>query len=214
MADIIKTTAFQPSADAIVAAALVLKAGGIVVLPTDTVYCVAADLNNPEAVKRLYNLKGRSTDKGLPVLIGEVSQLGQIAVETPSELDILVHYYWPGALTIVLTKQPDVPDIVTGGLPTVAVRIPGGILVQSVLEEFGGALASSSANLSGGIAPIAFVDLDPEILEGADLAIDGGICPDGKPSTIIDVSGPVWTMLRTGRITREAIETAVGRVIE
>lgn len=214
MADTIKTNAFHPSADAIVAAALVLKAGGIIVLPTDTVYCVAADLNNPEAVQRLYGLKGRPAEKGLPVLIGEVAQLGQIAAETPTELDILVHYYWPGALTLVFKKQPDVADIVTGGLPTVAVRIPGGILVQSVLEEFGGPLASSSANLSGGISPIAFADLDPEILDGADLAIDGGICPDGKPSTILDVSGPVWTMLRTGRITREAIETAVGRVIE
>jgi L-threonylcarbamoyladenylate synthase len=214
MADIIKSSPVHPSAEAVVAAALVLKAGGIAVLPTDTVYCVAADLNNPEAVKRLYELKERPTEKGLPVLITDISQLGNVAAESPPEVDILAHYYWPGALTLVFKKRPEISDLATGGLETVAVRAPGGIIVQRVLEEFGGPLASSSANLSGGMAPIGPDDIDPAIIDGADLVIDGGLCPIGKPSTILDVSGPVWAILRTGRVTREAIEAAVGRVIE
>lgn len=214
MADIIKASALHPEAEAVVAAALVLKAGGIVVMPTETVYCVAADLNNEEAVRRLYTLKGRPAEKGLPVLIGELSQLDLVAAEKPAEIDALAHYYWPGALTLVFKKRPEINDLATGGLPTVAVRCPGSQIAQAVLEEFGGSLASSSANLSGAIAPAGFNDISLEIIEGADLVIDGGICPDGTPSTIVDVSGPVWSVLRTGRVTREAIETAVGRVIE
>ena len=214
MVDVIRSSSLHPSTEAVVAAALVLKAGGVVIMPTETVYCVAADLGNKVAVKRLYDLKGRPADKGLPVLISDLSQLDLVATETPAEIDVLADFFWPGALTLVFKKKPDVIDLATGGLPTVAVRCPGGTIVQAVLEEFGGPLASSSANLSGGNAPAGFEAIESAIMEGADLVIDGGICPDGRPSTIIDVSGPIWSVLRTGRITRAAIETAIGRVIE
>jgi L-threonylcarbamoyladenylate synthase len=214
MADILKSGSFEPNAEAIVAAALVLKAGGLVVIPTDTVYCLAADMGNEQTIKRFYELKGRIAEKGLPVLINDISQLTGLTAQIPPEIAILTDFYWPGPLTLVFKKNESVQDIVTGGLPSVAVRLPGGVNCLAILEEFGGPLASSSANISGGPAPMSAAEIDPIILEGADLVIDSGICPDGIPSTIVDVSGPVWRLLREGRITKEAIEAAVGRVLK
>lgn len=214
MADIIYADPVHPSADAAVAAALVIKAGGLAVFPTDTVYCLAAGLANPLAIERLYTLKGRSATKGLPLLIGERCELEELASDVPEETEILMDAYWPGPLTFVFKKRPEVPDAVTGGLPTVAVRLPGYPVCQAILGEIGVPLASSSANLSGDLAPRAVTEIDPVILNGVDIVVDGGVCPRGIPSTILDVSNLLWRVLREGSITREAIETAVGRMIE
>lgn len=214
MADIIYSDPASPAADAAVAAALVIKAGGLAVLPTDTVYCLAADMANPEAVKRMYALKGRPATKGLPILIAERRELAKLAAEVPEETEILMETYWPGPLTIVFKKRPEVPEAATGGKPTVAVRLPGYLVCRAVLGEMGSPLVSSSANLSGGLAPRAVPEIEPAIIDGVDVVIDGGVCPRGVPSTILDVSGPVWRVLRQGSVTREAIETAVGRVIK
>lgn len=214
MADIIYSDPVRPSADAAVAAALVIKAGGLAVFPTDTVYCLAADMTDPDVVERLYFLKGRPATKGLPLLISERSELAELALEVPAETEILMDAYWPGPLTFVFKKKSEVPDTVTGGMPTVAIRLPGYLVCQAILEEAGSPLVSSSANLSGAIAPRSVPEIDKKIVDGVDIVIDGGVCPRGIPSTILDVSGPVWRVLREGNITREAIETAVGRVIE
>jgi len=212
--DIIRTDPVRPSEEAIVAAALVVKAGGLAVLPSDTVYGLVADLYSLEAIERLYGLKERPAAKGLPVFIGDRSELDNLAAEIPEETSILMDLYWPGPLSIVLKKNPQVPDAVTGGRPTIAVRQPGYVVCQGVLKEVGGPLTGTSANLTGGLAPRAVADLDPAIVEGVDIIIDGGVCPYGVPSTILDVSGPVWRVLRQGPVTKEAIETAVGRVIK
>jgi L-threonylcarbamoyladenylate synthase len=214
LADIVYADPVSPSTDAAVAVALVIEAGGLAVFPTDTVYCLAADMNNPEAVERMYVLKGRPATKGLPLLIAERSDLSDVAYEVPAETEILMDAYWPGPLTFVFKKKPSVPDEVTGGRPTVAVRLPGYLVCQAVLRETVSPLVSSSANLSGGVAPRAVTEIDRAILDGVDIVIDGGVCPRGIPSTILDVSASVWRVLREGNITREAIETAVGRVIE
>jgi L-threonylcarbamoyladenylate synthase len=214
VADIIYADPRRPAPEAAVAAALVVKAGGLVVFPTDTVYCLAADMADPEAVERMYSLKGRPATKGLPVLIVDRSELSGLAAEVPEETEILMDAYWPGPLTMVFKKKAANPDAVTGGLPTVAVRLPGYLVCQAVLREIGAPLVSSSANLSGGIAPRAVTEIEQAVIDGADIVIDGGVCPRGIPSTILDVSNPVWRVLREGNITREAIETAVGRVIE
>ncbi|MFH1737027.1 MAG: L-threonylcarbamoyladenylate synthase [Actinomycetota bacterium] len=214
MADILQSDPVRPSKEAVVAAALVVKAGGLAVLPTDTVYGLVADFKNPAAVERLYELKGRPDVKGLPLFVGDRSQLDLLVTGVPDETCILMDMYWPGPLTIVFNKKPEVPDLVTGGLPTVAVRQPGYVVVQAVLQEIGSPLASSSANLSGDRAPRSVAEMAPAVIEGVDIVVDGGVCPRGIPSTILDVSGPVWQVLREGSVTRQAIESAVGRVIE
>ncbi len=214
MADIIRTDPVRPSEEAIVAAALVVKAGGLAVLPTDTVYGLVADIRDAAAIERLYALKERPATKGLPVFIGDRSELAELAAEVPEETSILLDLYWPGPLTLVFKKNPKVPDAVTGARPTIAVRQPGYVVCQGVLNEVGGPLTGTSANPSGAVAPRSVANLDPVIVKGADIIIDGGVCPYGVPSTVLDVSGPVWRVLRQGTVTREAIETAVGRVIK
>jgi L-threonylcarbamoyladenylate synthase len=214
VADIVFADPTRPATDMAVAVALVIKAGGLAVFPTDTVYCLAADMANPEAVRRLYALKGRPAAKGLPILISERNELAGLAAEVPEETEILMEAYWPGPLTFVFKKNPEVPDAVTGGLPTVAVRLPGYVVCLTVLHEIGSPVASSSANLSGGLAPCAVSEINPTIIDGVDIVVDGGVCPRGIPSTILDVSGNVWRVLRQGSVTRDAIETAVGRVIK
>ncbi len=214
MADIIRTDPVRPSEEAIVAAALVVKAGGLAVLPTDTVYGLVADIRDGAAIGRLYALKERPAAKGLPVFISDRSELEGLTAEVPEETSILMDLYWPGPLTLVFKKNPHMPDTVTGSKPTIAVRQPGYVVCQGVLNEVGGPLTGTSANLSGGPAPRSVADLDPAIINGADIIIDGGVCPYGIPSTVLDVSGPVWRVLRQGAVTKEAIETAVGRVIK
>lgn len=214
MADIIYSDPARPAADAAVAAALVIKAGGLAVFPTDTVYCLAGDMANPDTVERMYDLKGRPATKGLPILIAERRELEMLTVDVPEETEILMDAYWPGPLSIVFKKRPEVSEAVTGGLPTVAVRMPGYTVCQAILAEIGSPIVSSSANLSGGLTPRAVPEIDSAIVNGVDIVIDGGVCPRGIPSTILDVSNQLWRVLREGSITRAAIETAVGRVIE
>lgn len=214
MTDILRLDPTLPAAAAIVAAALVLKAGGVVVLPTDTVYAVAADLNDAAAVRRIYQLKNRPDAKALPVLIGDRGQLDELAADVPPAAAALLDYYWPGPLTLIFNKKPGAAAAASAGLPTVAVRRPGTMICQAILAEAGTPLASSSANLSGGIPPRDLADVAPAITAGVDLIVDGGVCPDGQASTILDVSGPIWRVLRQGRVTRAAIETAVGRVVK
>ncbi len=214
MTDILHLDPTLPPGDAVVAAALVIKAGGVVVLPTDTVYAIAADLDDAAAVRRIYKLKNRPDDKALPVLIGDRSQLDDLAADVPAEAAELMDYYWPGPLTLIFNRKHGVAENAAAGLPTVAVRQPGTLAGQAVLVEAGLPLASSSANLSGGVAPRSISEIPDSIIAGVDLVIDSGVCPDGQASTLLDVSSPVWRVLRAGRVTRDAIETAVGRVVE
>ncbi len=214
MTDILRVDPTLPPTDAVVAAALVIKAGGLIVFPTDTVYTIAADLHNAAAVQRLYDLKKRPAEKALPVLIGDVSQLADLADEVPDAAAALMDYYWPGPLTMIFKRNKNVPAEVTAGLPTIGIRMAGGLAATAIMDEAGIPLASSSANVSGEEPPRGPSTISPVIIDGVDMIIDGGICPDGQPSTILDVSGPVWRVLRLGRVTREALETAAGRVVE
>ncbi|MDA0768102.1 MAG: L-threonylcarbamoyladenylate synthase [Verrucomicrobia bacterium] len=187
-----------------------LKAGGVVALPTETVYGLAADAFNAEAVAKIFEVKKRPSFDPLIVHLARAKDLAKVAV-VPEELQDLVKKltkeFWPGPLTLVLPKTEAVPDIVTSGLPTVAVRISKHEVMRGVAKELGNPIAAPSANIFGRISPTSASAVLAELGGRIPLVVDGGACGEGIESTIVavDMDGgkPVLWMLRPGPVTRE-----------
>jgi len=188
----------------------ILRAGGLVALPTETVYGLAADADNELAVRKIFALKGRPAAHPLIVHLGDVQQLSHWAREIPKAAEQLAAAFWPGPLTLVLPKQPRVLDIITGGQDTVALRIPNHDLALQVLREFGGGLAAPSANKFGRLSPTTAQHVMSELGDGVDLVFDGGPCAVGVESTIVDLSSGAPSLLRPGGIPKEQIEALLG----
>lgn len=197
----------------IAAAATALRNGAIVALPTDTVYGIAADLNRPEAIERLYTVKGRPESKAIPILLADASGIDLVALEMPPPARILAQRFWPGGLTLVVPSQLGLPAPVTSsderGQATVAIRVPDHPVARAIIAAAGGALAVTSANRSGeapalDAGPLACLHLLP-----SDLIIDGGPTPGDKPSTIVAVMGEAIAILREGTISAAAIAAAL-----
>jgi L-threonylcarbamoyladenylate synthase len=183
----------------------VLHGGGIVAFPTDTVYGVGAHGLQSSAVERLYLAKQRPRDKAIPLLIAGTGALSQVAVDIPEAAYVLAERFWPGALTLVLRRAARVPDAVTSGGETVAVRAPDHAVTQALIAALGAPLAATSANLSGEPAPDrpdgVLAQLDGRI----DLLLDGGICPGGVASTVLDLTVSPSVVLRSGGIPIEEL---------
>jgi L-threonylcarbamoyladenylate synthase len=190
-------------------AAEILRAGGIVILPTDTVYGVAADWQQPDAVAALYRAKGRPPDKAIPILLADPDDIGLVAREVPLAARRLADAFWPGPLTIAVPKRPDLPDIVSA-LPTVGVRLPDHDAARTVIRAMGGALAVTSANRSGQPSPLTAQEAAAALGGMIALVLDGGPCPGGAPSTVVDVSGGRLQIVRTGPIDEAALRSALG----
>ena len=182
-----------------------LASGGTVVFPTETVYGLGADAFNPEAVRKIFEAKGRPSDNPLIVHISEVSALSLLAREIPENAKILMQNFWPGPLTMIFKKKPDVPDAVTAGLDTVAVRFPSNKIAQKLIAYSGKLVAAPSANLSGSPSPTVCEDVIDDLNGRVDYIIDGTGCQIGLESTVVDVSGDEVTILRPGGITLEMI---------
>ena len=131
------------------AAVVMLKVGGIICFPTDTLYALGADAFNAEAVARVFRAKGRDEDQGLPVLLSDAEQLRQVAIDIPDSAWKLARRYWPGALTMVVRRSPNLPDIVSGGAKTVAVRVPAHPIAREIIRELGRPVIGTSANRTG-----------------------------------------------------------------
>jgi len=190
----------------------ILKKGGLVVFPTDTVYGLGACYNNYEAVERIYRIKKRPRNKALPLLLAEAAQISEIAEYVPPAAWLLVGRFLPGALTIVLTKSKSVPDIITGGAKTVAVRIPAHPVPIALIGGVGMPIIGTSANLSGKPSILAAREICSQFGDKIDLVIDGGRCPGGRESTIVDVTGEVPRVLREGAISRQELAQACGLI--
>ena len=194
-----------------------LNAGQLIGLPTETVYGVAADANNPEAVAKIFAAKGRPADHPLIVHLGADDLLKNYAREIPEAAWALAEAFWPGPLTLILKKAPGVPDLVTGGQDTVGVRIPGHPIALALLRAFaqanptGGGLAAPSANKFGRISPTAAAHVTMELGDAVSLVLDGGDCQVGIESTIVDLSRGEPVILRPGAITAEQIELVLGQ---
>jgi len=194
-------------------AAALLRDGEVVALPTETVYGLAADATNATAVERVFAIKGRPADHPLIVHLLDADALDDWAVEIPEEARMLAGACWPGPLTIVLRRAPTVLDAVTGGLDTVAVRVPAHPVARAVLAEFGGALAAPSANRFGRVSPTTATAVAEDLGDDVALILDGGACRVGVESTIVDCSGEVIVVLRPGGITVERISELLDRPV-
>lgn len=196
--------------DAIVKQAVeLLRAGEVIAVPTETVYGLAADAMNPKAVLRIFELKNRPLSLPLAVLIENDSMLSNFACDIPKEAFLLTKHFWPGPLTIVLKKTPQVPDIVTSGGKTIGLRSPNHPITQAILHEFGGGLAAPSANLFGEYSPTTAEEVRKVLSDKLALVVDGGLCSVGIESTIVDLSVPKIRLLRSGAIAFSDIESVL-----
>ncbi len=183
----------------------ILKRGGLVAFPTDTVYGLGACFSNLSAVERIYRLKKRPRNVALPLLLADTVQMSQIAAAVPPVAWLLAGRFWPGALTIVLPRAKLVPDIITGGGETVAVRMPAHAVPIALIKGLGAPMAATSANVSGQPSALTAGEALSQLGDRIDLIIDGGRCFPGEESTIVDVTGVVPRLLREGALSREEL---------
>lgn len=212
---IVKINENEPEKDIIKDAAAILKEGGLVAFPTETVYGLGADALLPEGARRIYAAKGRPSDNPLIVHIADFEALDKIARNVPPQAKALAEAFWPGPLTMIFEKTDAVPYETTGGLDTVAVRMPEHPVALALIRESGGYIAAPSANTSGKPSPTkaghVALDLDGRI----PLILDGGAVGIGIESTIIDLSclgEQIPMILRPGYITKEMISSVIGAV--
>lgn len=198
-----RTRCVQADESGIAHAVHVLTAGGIVAFPTDTVYGVGAHAFLPQAVQRLYTAKVRPADKAIPLLIADAGQLSQVAQNIPQVAYELAARFWPGALTLVLPRTPAVSDEITAGGDTVGVRAPDHPVAQALLRAVGCPLATTSANISGQPPAVTAEDVLAQLDGQIDLLIDGGRCPGGVASTVLDLSVSPIRVLRAGPLLDE-----------
>lgn len=181
-----------------------VRQGKLVVFPTDTVYGLAADPFNRQAVARLFAAKGRDAHKAIAVLIGGPEHLDQVAQTLNYAARRLAAHFWPGALTIVVPRHPGLPAELSA-YPTVGVRMPDHVFALRLLGRTG-PLATTSANRSGERNAVTAQEVVEQIGSEVDLIIDGGPCPGGVPSTVVDCTGPDLRILRQGAVSKESIE--------
>ena len=195
---------------AIEVALQLLNSGGLVAFPTDTVYGLGAPAFLPRGVTRIYAVKGRPRTKAIPILLKGADTMAKVAEDIPLEAWLLAEKFWPGPLTMVLRRKSAVPKVVTAGGPGVAVRVPDHQFALSLIEAAGGALAATSANRSGQPDPVTAEEVLGHLGGRIDLILDGGRCPGGIPSTVVDLTASQPTVLRVGAIEREQLEEALG----
>jgi len=189
--------------DAIERAVAVFQTGGLVAFPTDTVYGVAAPAFSKEGIERLYEAKGRENTKAISVLIGGPNQLDLITPNLSQAASRLAQHFWPGGLTLVVSRRPELPGNLSP-LPTIGVRMPNHAFTIALLTRCG-PLATTSANLSGGLDPQTAQDVLSQLDGRVELVLDGGAVPGGVPSTVVDCTLPEPAILRQGAISAEAI---------
>lgn len=193
-------------------AAAILQRKGLVAFPTETVYGLGGDALDTEAAKKIYAAKGRPSDNPLIVHIADVDSLRDLAKEVPKQAYQLADKFWPGPLTMIMPKSSKVPYGTTGGLNTVAIRMPSNKIALQLIRESGVYIAAPSANISGRPSPTKAEHVIEDLSGKIDMIIDGGSVGIGLESTIVDLTGMVPTILRPGYITKEMLEEVVGTV--
>ena len=211
-AEVVSMTGENLDMDAIKRAGDILKAGGLVAFPTETVYGLGGNALDPQASMKIYAAKGRPSDNPLIVHIAELEQLEKITTEIPEGAKILAEKYWPGPLTMILPKADIVPRETTGGLDSVAVRFPSDKIAQELIKAGGGFVAAPSANTSGRPSPTMAEHVEEDLGDAIDMIIDGGQVGIGLESTIVDFTEDVPVVLRPGYISLEMLQETLGDV--
>lgn len=199
---------------AIEQAAETLRRGGLVAFPTDTVYGLGAHAFKPSAVARIYAVKERAQEKAIPVLLADVRDVSLVAAHIPPALDRIAKEFWPGGLTVVVPKSPNVPEIVTGRGPTIAVRIPNHPVALALIKAVAAPLATTSANRSGRTSPKTADEVRAELEGLIEIILDGGRVPGGVESTVLDLTCDPPRILRLGAVPVEDIERVLGQPVE
>ncbi len=194
-------------------AAEVIRSGGLVAFPTETVYGLGCDALNPEAVARVFEVKQRPSFDPLIVHIGTLSSLDRLVHAINPGEHRLMDAFWPGPLTLVLRKRENVPDLVTAGLPTVAIRMPAHPVAQALIREAGVPIAAPSANPFSYVSPTTAEHVRQALGDRVDLILDGGPCPIGLESTIVSMAGDQPELLRPGALPLSDIEAIVGSLM-
>jgi len=203
----------RASQSEIQAAVEALRAGDLVAFPTETVYGLGANASNPVALRKIFKVKGRPADHPLIVHIDSIRYLHRWSRDVPAVAEKLAARFWPGPMTLVLPRAPKVLKIVTGGLDSVAIRVPSHPMAQQLLTAFGGGIAAPSANRYGHVSPTRAEHVREELGDAVKIVLDGGPCQIGVESTIISCMGGSVQLLRPGSITLSQIRAVVGDVM-
>ena len=202
----------SPESPLIEKAAELLRGGGIVAIPTETVYGLAGNALDGSVVKKIYEAKGRPSDNPLIVHISDFSQWADLVTEIPAAAKALAEKFWPGPLTVILPKSDIIPREVSGGLDTVAVRMPSDKIARSIIEKAGVPLAAPSANTSGKPSPTCAKHVISDLSGRVDAIVDGGDCDVGVESTVISLAVSPPRLLRPGGITPEMLTEILGEI--
>ena len=209
-----KTRILSTTENDIAEAAGIIQQGGLVAFPTETVYGLGADALNAEAVAKVYEAKGRPSDNPMIVHIARASDIGQLTPMLSEDIVNLIDNFWPGPLTMVLKKKAGVPDRTTGGLDTVAVRMPDSEAALELIREADCPIAAPSANISGRPSPTRAGDVIADMNGRLDAVIQGDDCRVGIESTVLDMTGDTPVILRPGIITAEDIEAVLKKEVK
>lgn len=203
-----KTEIRNITEESIAAAGKILSEGGLVAFPTDTVYGLGALCTDEAAIEKLFAAKGRDEGKPISILVSDIAQVEAAAEEVPEKARRLMEQYWPGALTIVLKKSPAVSARLSAGTGTIGIRMPDSETARALIEAAKSPLAAPSANLSGKRSAVTAEDVREDLEGRIDLILDGGACPVGLASTVVDLTGQAPKILREGIITKTMIDEA------
>ncbi len=209
----VKIDPLRPETSILKKAVEILKKGEVIALPTDTFYALGADGLNSEAIKRVYEIKGRDYKKPILLLISDREQISSLVSEIPPVAERLISYFWPGPLTIIFKASAKIPSVLMGEGDKIGVRIPDNLVVREVSRLLRGPITGTSANLSGEPSPVSAESVISSLGKRLTLILDAGNTPGGLESTIIDVTSSPPRLVRKGKISAEEIEKVIGEIV-
>lgn len=210
MAEVIPVRGEDPQEDVIAYCANQIKRGQVVAIPTDTLYCLAADPLNLAAVGKVFAAKTRAWDRSLPLIVGSIDQAQEMAQNLPSQFYLLAHRYWPGQVSIIVNAAPSVPLKVTGNTRRLSVRQPGFSVAMRLLQCFGMPLIATSANISGEPTCSTAAEVQAALGHRVSLILDCPVNSAYGVATTVDLTGPKWKLIREGMVSQEELAEFLG----